>query len=90
MEKIKYISTGKYADMMGKSRPAVTKMINQGRIPGAVMVMFHGRPAWAIPENTPWPDSNRNAWDRVDMTALVEAKLAKTKKKPGPKPKAKE
>ena len=87
MGTIRYISTSKYAEMMGKSKPAVLMMIKQGRIPGVVQVMVHNRPAWAIPENAPWPQTSKGMWDNIDLTALVEAKYAR--KKPGPKPKPK-
>ena len=87
MGTIRYISTSKYAEMMGKTKPAVLYMIKQNRIPGVVQVMVHGRAVWAIPENAPWPQLSTGMWNNVDLTALVEAKHAK--KKPGPKPKPK-
>jgi allophanate hydrolase subunit 2 len=52
---MRYVTLQKYADMHGKSERQTRRMLQHGRIKGAIKVPVKGIPVWAIPEDAPWP-----------------------------------
>lgn len=83
MDKVRYVTVNQFAAKHSRTSQRVRQVLGENRIPGAVRVMVRGRAVWAIPENAPWPELP--GFDEIDLTPLVEEKLAR--KKPGPKPK---
>lgn len=63
---MRYVTADKYAELIGKHRITVMRMLEQGRIPGARKIPYNGDAMrWAIPENAPWPKSKR--WEGYNI-----------------------
>ncbi len=52
---MRYVTLNKYAEIHQKSERHVRRMLQHGRIEGAIKVPVKGIPVWAIPEDAPWP-----------------------------------